>query len=94
VNEKTLGTSIVIRYDPSIMATRELYAQAARLPVEERRFLAEIIWETVDADLPALWENDATLADEVERRFEAFKSGRDRGLSHAEVFSSAKALVA
>ena len=77
-----------------IMATHELFAQAARLPAEERRFLAEIIWETVDADLPAQWEDDATIAAEVERRFEAFKAGRERGLSHDEVFAAAKALVA
>ncbi len=76
------------------MATQDLFAQAARLPSEERRFLAEIIWETVDADLPAQWENDATIAAEVERRFEAFKAGRERGLSHDEVFAAAKALVA
>lgn len=78
----------------SIMVTQELFAQAARLPAEERRFLAEIIWETVDADLPAQWENDATIATEVERRFEAFKAGLERGLSHEDVFAAAKALAA
>lgn len=72
------------------MASQELSAQAARLPSEERRFLAEIIWETVDADLPAQWENDSTIAAEVERRFEAFKAGRERGLNHDEVFAAAK----
>lgn len=77
-----------------IMATQELFAQAARLPSEERRFLAEIIWETVDADLPAQWENDSTIAAEIEKRFEAFKAGRERGLSHDEVFAAAKVLVA
>lgn len=77
-----------------IMATQELFAQAARLPTEERRFLAEIIWETVDADLPAQWENDSTIAAEIEKRFEAFKAGRERGLSHDEVFAAAKVLVA
>lgn len=76
------------------MATRELFEQVARLPAEERRFLAEIIWETVDADLPAQWDNDGTIAAEVERRFEAFKAGRERGLSHDEVFAAAKMLVA
>ena len=76
------------------MAAQELFALAARLPAEERRFLAEIIWETVDADLPAQWENDATIAAEVESRFEAFKAGRSRGLSHDEVFAAARALVA
>ncbi len=74
------------------MATQELFAQAARLPSEERRFFAEIIWETVDADLPAQWENDATIAAEVERRFEAFKAGCEKGLSHNEVFAAARAL--
>ena len=77
-----------------IMATQELFAQASLLPAEERRFLAEIIWETVDADLPAQWENDSTIAAEVERRFAAFKAGRERGLSHDDVFATAKALVA
>ena len=76
------------------MVTHELFAQVSRLPSEERRFLAEIIWETVDADLPAQWENDATIAAEVERRFEAFKAGREKGLSHDEVFAAAKALAA
>lgn len=76
------------------MIAQELFAQAARLSSEERRFLAEIIWETVDADLPAQWENDATISAEVERRFEAFKAGRARGLSHDEVFASARTLVA
>ncbi len=76
------------------MATQELFAQASLLPAEERRFLAEIIWETVDADLPAQWENDSTIAAEVERRFAAFKAGRERGLSHDDVFATAKALVA
>jgi len=76
------------------MATQELFAQASRLPSEERRFLAEIIWETVDADLPAQWENDSTIAAEIERRFEAFCSGRERGLSHDEVFAAARALLA
>lgn len=46
------------------------------------------------ADLPAQWENDATIAAEVERRFEAFKAGRERGLSHDDVFAAAEALVA
>ena len=76
------------------MATEDLFAQVVRLPAEERRFLAEIIWETVDADLPAQWEDDSTLAAEVERRFEAFKAGRERGLTHEEVFAAAKVLVA
>lgn len=76
------------------MVAHELFAQVARLPSEERRFLAEIIWETVDTDLPAQWDNDATIGSEVERRFEAFKAGRERGMSHDEVFSAAKALVA
>lgn len=77
-----------------IMVAQELFAQAARLSSEERRFLAEIIWETVDADLPAQWENDATISAEVERRFEAFKAGQSRGLSHDEVFAAARTLVA
>ena len=76
------------------MATEDLFAQVVRLPAEERRFLAEIIWETVDKDLPAQWEDDTTLAAEVERRFEAFKAGRERGLTHEEVFAAAKVLVA
>lgn len=76
------------------MATEDLFAQVVRLPAEERRFLAEIIWETIDADLPAQWEDDSTLAAEVERRFEAFKAGRERGLTHEEVFTAAKVLVA
>lgn len=78
----------------NIMVAQELFAQAARLSSEERRFLAEIIWETVDADLPAQWENDATISAEVERRFEAFKAGQSRGLSHDEVFAAARTLVA
>ena len=44
--------------------------------------------------MPAQWENGSTIAAEVERRFEAFKAGRERGLSHDEVFAAAKALVA
>jgi putative addiction module component (TIGR02574 family) len=77
----------------AIMAVYELFAQAARLSSEERRFLAEIIWETVDADLPAQWEKDSTISAEVERRFEEFKAGRERGLSHDEVFAAAKIFV-
>ena len=76
------------------MVTQEIFAQAALLSSEERRFLAEIIWETVDADLPAQWENDATIGGEIEKRFEAFKAGRERGLSHDEVFAAARRLVA
>ncbi len=76
------------------MTPQELFAQVAHLPSEERRFLAEIIWETVDADLPTQLENDATIAAEVERRFEAFKAGREKGLSHDEVFATAKVLAA
>jgi len=75
------------------MIAQELFAQAIRLQAEERRFLAEIIWETVDADLPARWEDDATIAAEVEKRFEAFKAGRERGLSHEEVFGAARLLA-
>ena len=75
------------------MIPQDLIAQAIRLDSEERRFLAEIMWETVDADLPARWEDDATIASEVERRFEAFKAGRERGLSHEEVFGAAKLLA-
>jgi hypothetical protein len=37
---------------------------------------------------------DATIAAEVERRFEAFKAGREKGLSHDEVFAAAKVLAA
>jgi hypothetical protein len=40
-----------------MIATQELFAHAVRLPSEERRFLVEIIWQTVDADLPARWGN-------------------------------------
>ncbi len=76
------------------MATQELFAQAAVLPSEKRRFLAKIIWETVDADLPAQLENDATISAEVERRFEAFKAGREKGLRYDEVFAAAKVLAA
>lgn len=75
------------------MATREIFEQAVRLSPEERRFLAEMIWETVDADLPAQWDNDSTIVAEIESRYEAFKSGREPGLSHDEVFAAAKALV-
>jgi len=35
-----------------------------------------------------------TIAAEVERRFEAFKAGREKGLSHEEVYAAAKALAA
>jgi hypothetical protein len=52
-----------------------------------------MIWETVDADLPALWSDDSTLATEVKRCFEAFQSGRERSLTHEEVFGAAQALV-
>ena len=72
------------------MTAQELFAQAARLPSEERRFLAEIIWETVDADLPTQWENDSTIAVEVQRRFDAFQAGREPGLTHDNVFAAAK----
>lgn len=75
------------------MATREIFEQAVRLPPEERRFLAEIIWETVDADLPAQWDNDSTIVAKIESRYEAFREGREQGLSHDEVFTTAKALV-
>jgi hypothetical protein len=53
-----------------------------------------MIWETVDADLPLQWQDDTTIASEIERRFEAFKAGRARGLSHDDVFAAAKALAA
>jgi putative addiction module component (TIGR02574 family) len=76
------------------MVTQELFAEVARLPAEERRFLAEMIWETVDADLPAQWQDDTTIASEIERRFEAFKAGRERGSSHVDVFAAARALAA
>jgi putative addiction module component (TIGR02574 family) len=75
------------------MIAEELFAQAIRLGAEERRFLAEIIWETVDADLPAQWNDDSTIAAEVEKRFQAFKSGGERGLTHEEVFAAARALT-
>ena len=75
-------------------ATQELFAHAVRLPSEERRFLAEIIWQTVDVDLPAQWENEATLGAEIERRFEEFKAGRERSLSHDDVFAAARSLAA
>lgn len=76
------------------MMAQEIFAQVARLPTEERRFLAEMIWETVDADLPSQWEDDTTIATEIERRFDAFKAGQERGLSHDEVFAAAKSLIA
>jgi hypothetical protein len=75
------------------MATKELFAQAILLQSEDRRVLAELLWETVDADLPAQWNDEVTLATEVERRFAAFQGGTERGLSHDEVFASARALI-
>jgi hypothetical protein len=57
------------------------------------RARSQMIWETVDADLPALWSDDSTLATEVKRCFEAFQSGRERVLTHEEVFAAAQALV-
>ena len=73
-----------------IMPTEELIAQAIRLAPEERRFMAELLWETVDQDLPSQWQDDATISAEVEKRFAAFKEGRERGLSHEEVFADLK----
>ena len=52
-----------------------------------------MVWETVDADLPAQWNDDSTIAAEVERRFAAYKAGHERGLTHDEVFAAARALV-
>ena len=75
------------------MFTQELFAQAIQLQSEERRFLAELIWETVDADLPAQWDDDSTIVKEVERRFADFKAGRENGLTHEEVFGAARALL-
>jgi putative addiction module component (TIGR02574 family) len=75
------------------MATQEILAQIMRLQNEERRFLAEFIWETVDRDLPARWTDESTIANEVESRFAAFKSGHAPGLTHEEVFSAARALL-
>jgi putative addiction module component (TIGR02574 family) len=75
------------------MIAQELFAQALRLPAEERRALAEMMWETVDADLPAQWNDDSTIVTEVERRFEAFKAGQERGLTHDEVFGAARSLL-
>tara|TARA_R110002124_G_C8513184_1_gene475441 strand:- start:63 stop:284 length:222 start_codon:yes stop_codon:yes gene_type:complete len=72
------------------MPTEELIAQAIRLAPEERRFMAELLWETVDQDLPSQWQDDATISAEVEKRFAAFKEGRERGLSHEEVFADLK----
>jgi hypothetical protein len=76
-----IGISPAFAYPVFVMVTQELFAQAIRLQPEERRFLAEMIWETVNADLPAQWSDDSTIVAEVERRYEANKSGQERSLT-------------
>jgi hypothetical protein len=54
--------------------------------------LSEIPWEPVDVDLPTRWQDESTIAAEVESRFEAFKAGRERGLTHEEVFGADRSI--
>ncbi len=75
------------------MQIQELLAQAMSLPSEDRRFIAEAVWDTVDKDLPNAWADEATIATEVERRYEEFRAKGKKGLSHEEVFAAARAVL-
>jgi hypothetical protein len=71
------------------------FAQVARLSSEERRFFGlKSSGRRWLPTCPPSGKTTPTIAAEVERRFEAFKAGREKGLRHDEVFVAAKVLAA
>lgn len=74
-------------------AAHELLLQSLRLGNEDRRCLAEMIWETVDTDLPAACQDEEGIAKRVEQLYEEYRSGRKPGLAHEEVFTAARAVL-
>lgn len=74
-------------------AAHELLLQSLRLGNEDRRCLAEMIWETVDSDLPAILQNEDGIAQHVEQLYADYRAGRTQGLTHDEVFTAARSLL-
>ena len=73
------------------MSAEELTAEAMALPLQERVFLAQALWESIEAGLPDTDEQSA--AAEAIRRDEELSSGSAAGRAHSEVLKAARRAI-
>ncbi|HSI16115.1 MAG TPA: addiction module protein [Chthoniobacter sp.] len=73
------------------MSIQQLTTEAMALPIEERASLAQALWESIDAGLDDIQEQDAIR--EATRRDGELSSGAVLGRTHEEVMQAARRAV-
>lgn len=73
------------------MSTKELVAEAIALPLSERVFLAQALWQSIDADHADVSEKEAVC--EAIRRDRELESGAVTGRSHEDVMEAARKAI-
>jgi len=70
------------------MSTQQLTSEAMALPISERVFLAQALWQSINAGLESAKDREA-LAEAI-RRDEEISSGGVQGRNHEEVMRAAR----
>jgi len=70
------------------MSTEQIIADAMALPLAERVSVAQVLWESIDAELVDADERSAIT--EALRRSEDLSSGNVRGETHEEVMEAVR----
>lgn len=73
------------------MSTEELAAEVIALPLDERVSLAQALWQSIDANLPEVDDQDAVR--EAVRRDAELESGAVIGRTHTEVMRAARKAI-
>lgn len=73
------------------MSTKELTTEAIALPLSERVSLAQVLWQSIDANRPDVSEQDALH--EAIRRDGELESGAVIGRTHEEVIQAARQAI-
>jgi putative addiction module component (TIGR02574 family) len=70
------------------MSTKQIIAEAMALPLAERVSVAQMLWESIDAELVDADERSAVA--EALKRSEDLSSGNVRGETHEEVMEAVR----
>ena len=73
------------------MSTNELAAEAIALPLSERVSLAQALWQSIEANLPDISEQEAVR--EAIRRDGELESSAVIGRTHEEVMEAARKAI-
>ncbi|MEO5913435.1 MAG: addiction module protein [Luteolibacter sp.] len=73
------------------MSTKELVAEAIALPLSERVYMAQALWQSIDSNLSDSPEQDS-LRDAIRRDGE-LESGVVVGRTHEEVMQAARKAI-